>query len=149
MSMQMKNSCNFHHTFRVRFTETDPHNHVFNGVYYTYFDTAITEYFRNLNLLECLNMNSDKLFFVLKTSARYYHPVFFDDLIDVYVKTSHIGNTSLVFSLYVYCKDDDALKCEGEVVWVCTDAITQAKTPINVNIRNKILEFEDETIGNS
>ncbi|WP_333860880.1 acyl-CoA thioesterase [Clostridium sp.] len=138
----MKDQCKFHHTFRVRFTETDPHNHVFNGVYYTYFDTAITEYFRSLKLLDCLNMNSNSLFFVLKTSARYYQPVMFDDLIDVYVKTSHMGNSSLTFNLYVYCKNDDSLKCEGEVVWVFTDAVTQTKKSIDNNIRDVISNFE-------
>jgi acyl-CoA thioesterase FadM len=66
----------------------------------------------------------------------------FDDLIDVYVKTSHMGNSSLTFNLYVYCKNDDSLKCEGEVVWVFTDAVTQTKKSIDNNIRDVISNFE-------
>mgnify|MGYP001822445374 FL=1 len=36
----------FSHRFRVRYSEIDGQGIVFNAHYLTYFDTAITEYFR-------------------------------------------------------------------------------------------------------
>lgn len=38
----------FHFPFRVRYSEVDAQAVVFNAHYLTYFDTAITEYFRAL-----------------------------------------------------------------------------------------------------
>jgi hypothetical protein len=38
----------FHHLFRVRYAEVDAQSVVFNAHYLTYFDTAITEYFRTI-----------------------------------------------------------------------------------------------------
>ena len=45
--MKKKDFC-FTHTFRVRYAEVDAQGIVFNAHYLTYFDCAITEYYRKL-----------------------------------------------------------------------------------------------------
>ncbi len=40
------------HALRVRWAEVDRQNIVFNGHYLTYFDVAITEYWRAIGALE-------------------------------------------------------------------------------------------------
>ena len=42
-----RNSYNFFYTFRVRYAEVDAQNS-FNAHYLTYFDCAITEYYRKI-----------------------------------------------------------------------------------------------------
>jgi acyl-CoA thioester hydrolase len=132
----MKTDFKFHHKFKVRFVEVDMHGHVFNGTYYTYFDTAVSEFLHHLNLDEIIKVdNTGCVFHVIKTSASYYAPVYFNDVIEVYVRISKIGITSLSFYLEIYRSAEDKLLTTGEVVWVNTNGKTRLKTPISPKIR--------------
>ena len=133
----------FYFPFRVRFCETDPHGHVFNGNYYIYFDVAISEYFRSLGLTEILTIQKQPyVFHVKKTMAEYFAPLYFDEEIFVYVKTNKLGNTSIVFSLAVYSKNRKPLIATGEVVWIYTNASTRKKQPLPSKIVEIINAFE-------
>jgi len=141
----MKIDFTFCHTFRVRFSEVDMHGHVFNAVYYTYFDTAISEYCRFLGLDEMIKIdNARSVFHVIKTAASYHYPIYFDDLIDIYVKISKIGVTSLTFSLEIYRPMEARLLTCGEVVWVNTDGRTRTKMPISQQIKDIIIASHTE-----
>ena len=133
----------FHFPFRVRFCETDPHGHVFNGNYYIYFDVAISEYFRLLGLKEILTIQEKPCaFYVKKTMAEYFAPIYFDEEIFVFVKTNKIGNTSIVFSLAVYSKNREPLLASGEVVWIYTNLSTGKKQALPSKMVEIINAFE-------
>ena len=42
----------FYYTFRIRYSEVDAQGIVFNAHYLTFFDTAMTEYLRNINIFQ-------------------------------------------------------------------------------------------------
>lgn len=140
-----KENFKFAFPFRVRFCETDPHGHVFNGNYYIYFDVAITEYFRLLDVKEILTIKEKPyVFHVKKTMAEYYSPSYFDEQILVYVKTKKIGNTSLVFSLAVYPLGGERLIATGEVIWVYTNTSTHQKELLPKELISVINNFEEK-----
>jgi acyl-CoA thioester hydrolase len=116
----------FYHELRVRWAEVDPQGIVFNGNYLTYFDVGITEYFRNLGLPYPEGFSkygSD--FFVKKASIEYHSPAIFDDLIQIYVRIGHIGNSSVQFLIEIG-KDTKHL-VSGEVIYVNVGTATNTE----------------------
>ena len=74
----------FYHSFRIRYSEVDAQGIVFNAHYLTYFDTAITEYFRNLPYdYRGQVERTGEDYHTVKTLVEYYAPISFDDEIDV------------------------------------------------------------------
>ncbi len=108
--------------FRVRYSETDMQGVVFNAHYLTYLDTAITEYVRWLAYdmdkhVEGLGQDVH----TVHADLDFFSPCRFDDELDVCVRVSKLGNTSLTFQAEIYLKGQDELKTSGRVVWVNAD----------------------------
>ncbi|MDC0651883.1 YbgC/FadM family acyl-CoA thioesterase, partial [Alphaproteobacteria bacterium] len=82
-----KSNFYFTYSFRVRYAEVDAQGIVFNAHYLTYFDCAITEYYRTIkyNYINDVKKNN-KDFHVIKTNINYKKPLLFDQLIDVCTK---------------------------------------------------------------
>jgi acyl-CoA thioester hydrolase len=121
------------HTLRVRYSECDPQSHVFNAHYFTYFDIALTELWRQA-IGSYTNMLDDGVDMVVaEATARYAAPARFDDVLDVSVTVVHLGTTSMVTEMAV--SRDDELLVEGRMVHVFVDARTKKKTEIPGNIR--------------
>ena len=121
----------FFFPFRVRYAETDAQGIVFNGNYLTYTDTAIYEYFRSLsfNFVEYVNQTGAD-FYTVRVEVDYLSPAHFDDEISAYVRTSHIGRSSLEFEVGIYQKDTDVEIVRAKVVWVNVDQ--KSKKPVQL-----------------
>jgi acyl-CoA thioester hydrolase len=121
------------HTLRVRYSECDPQNHVFNANYLTYFDIALTELWRQAigSYTAMLDAGVDMV--VAEATARYAKPATFDDVLDVSVTVVHLGTTSMVTEMAVSREED--LLVEGRMVHVFIDRDTKTKTEIPANIR--------------
>ncbi len=112
---------NFFHLFRVRYSEIDAQGIVFNAHYLTYFDTAITEFIREINFDYKALIASEGLdFYLVKSTLDYFKPAAFDQLIEVGVSIARIGRSSLTWELAIFRKDEDECLARGELVWVCT-----------------------------
>jgi acyl-CoA thioester hydrolase len=121
----------FFHPFRVRYSEIDGQGVLFNAHYLTYYDTAITEYFRALGYDQYADAKASGVdFHVVKALVEYKAPIRFDWELDVGVRVGRIGNSSLTFELAIFRKGEDAVLATGEVVWVNTDQTTHRPAPI-------------------
>jgi acyl-CoA thioester hydrolase len=126
----------FFHPFRVRYSEIDGQGVLFNAHYLTYYDTAITEYFRALGYDQYADAKASGVdFHVVKALVEYKAPIRFDWELDVGVRVGRIGNSSLTFELAIFRKGEDAVLATGEVVWVNTDQTTHRPAPIPVATR--------------
>ena len=135
----------FSFPFRVRYSEVDGQKIVFNAHYLTYFDTAITEYFRALAydyMGQVDRIGED--FHTVKTLVEYRKPISFDQEIDVLVRTSRMGRSSLTFDLQIYPKGVDDMLASGEVVWVNTDQRTHRSVPVPAELVERLVAFEGE-----
>ena len=110
---------------RVRWAEIDLQKIVFNGHYLMYFDTAITGYWRALALpyVQTLEYLGGDLL-VRKATLEYHGSARLDDLLDIGVRSTRIGNSSLVFAMAVFRNDE--LLVSGELVYVFADPATQS-----------------------
>jgi acyl-CoA thioester hydrolase len=117
---------------RVRYSEIDAQGVVFNGNYLAYFDTAITEYIRALPYR--YGLGGDKAagtdFHIVKATVEYKAPIRFDDDIEVGVRTSRLGRTSIVYRLAIFPKGGEAVLSTGEVIWVNTDVKAMKSAPL-------------------
>ena len=108
----------FFHPFRVRYPEIDGQGVVFNAHYLTYFDTSITEYFRVLGYDQYADARKTGIdFHVVKSLIEYRAPVLFDQKIEVGVRVTRIGNSSLVFELAIFLEAATDVFVTGEIVW--------------------------------
>ena len=139
-----RNLYNFFYTLRVRYAEVDAQGIVFNSHYLTYFDCAITEYYRKIKYNYISEVKkSKKDFHVIKTTIEYKKPISFDQIIDLGVKVSKIGNTSLTFNISIYPNRKHILLAEGNIIQVYTDQIKKCSTPLSKSFVKKIRKFEN------
>jgi len=117
---------------RVRYAEIDGQGVVFNAVYLTYFDTAITDYLRALPYTYGLGGDTaaGTDFHIVKSIVEYKAPIRFDAEIEVGVRTAKLGRTSIVFALAIFPKGGDAVLSTGEVIWVNTDLKAHKAAPL-------------------
>ena len=124
--------------FRIRYSEIDGQNIVFNAHYLTYFDTAITEYMRWLDYHYAAEVKKTGLdFHTVKTVVEYKAPIYFDEEIEVGCTIARIGRSSLVFQFAIFGKTGD-LRATGEVIWVFTDQRTRETVPVPDKLRDAV-----------
>lgn len=126
---------------RVRWAETDLQGIVFNGHYLTYFDVAITEYWRAIGLpypAAFAGIGVDV--FAVKSTVEYLAPARYDEVIEVGCRAARLGRSSIGFALAIW--RDDALITRGEVVYVCADPVARRSMPIPAPLRRAIETYE-------
>ncbi|WP_028392153.1 acyl-CoA thioesterase [Bacillus cihuensis] len=89
-------SFQFKHRVKVRFSETDMFGHVNNSVPFTYFEVARIEYFKRIGFMQYwLGEGAKEIPVVADLQCDFVEQLFFDDDIDVHVKATRIGNSSV------------------------------------------------------
>jgi len=132
----------------VRYAEVDQQKVVFNAHYLTWFDTAITEYFRVLpyDYMGQVTQTGED-FHTVRTLVEYKEPIYFDEDIEVYVRVSRLGRASLTFALEIHSQGQEDLRASGNVVWVNTDQGTHRSSPVPVALVECINAFERAARG--
>jgi len=143
-----KSDYKFFFPFRVRYAETDAQGIVFYAHYLTYFDTAISEYLRDLpfNYIEHVKQTGTD-FHVVKAMIEFFTPSHFDDDIEVYVRTEKIGRSSLTFLIEIFPKNEETPLVKGEVVWVNTDQKAKKSAPLPEELVVMLRDREGNTIN--
>lgn len=122
---------------RVAWGELDAFNHLNNVVYYRYSESA------RIGYLEAMGLFSDDIQVVLaQSSCQYLRPVTFPDTLYIGVRTTKIGNTSMVTAYEYYSVSQQALVATGEAVLVRLDAQTQQKRAWSEQERQRISQFD-------
>ena len=134
-------------SFRVRYSEVDGQRIVFNAHYLTYYDTAITEYFRALpyNYMDQVEQTGED-YHTVRTLVEYQKPIEFDEDIEVLVRTSRLGRSSLTFLLEIHPKGAEDLRATGEVVWVNTDQGTHKSAAVPQELVDKLVSLEGDNL---
>lgn len=138
----------FCYPVRVRYSEIDGQRIVFNAHYLTYFDTAITEYFRWLPFDYTTYVSDEGFdFHTVRTVVEYKKPIFFDEEIEVCVRVARISRASLLFLIEIFGKNDrEILRTKGEVVWVHVNSGNSKSAGLPVHLTSLIRQ-RGEDIG--
>jgi acyl-CoA thioester hydrolase len=108
----------FRFRFRVRYSECDAQQVVFNARYADYADLAVTEFMRTVagSYTELLARGLD--FQVAKLILEWQAPARFDEVIEARLRTLKLGNTSFVLEQNMVRVADGAQLCRVEAVHV-------------------------------
>jgi acyl-CoA thioester hydrolase len=129
---------------RVGFSDTDAQGIVYYGRYLPYFDSARVEYHRHLDMLET-RVNGRE--FVMRANTLEYHaPARFDDLIEVFVRVSRIGRTSVTYECAAYRVGDDVLMVTAQQTLVLVDLERRRAAEIPSSYREQVAAFEGEDL---
>jgi YbgC/YbaW family acyl-CoA thioester hydrolase len=131
----------FFHRLRVRWAEVDMQKIVFNAHYLMYFDTAIADYWRALALPYQTTMDGlQGDLYVVKATVEFHASARVDDQIEVAMKCSRIGNSSMTFTGAIFRGDQHLIS--GEIVYVFADPATQTSRPVPPALRDILLGYE-------
>jgi acyl-CoA thioester hydrolase len=129
------------HRLRVRWSEVDPQNIVFNPNYLVYFDVAAGEYWRELGFTYPEGMTTLGVdTFVASAKIDFHRSARYDDEIDVCARTTRLGRTSMRLALEIHRGDEHLVT--GELIYVTADPKTQKPIPIPDTLRTAIIQYE-------
>jgi acyl-CoA thioester hydrolase len=126
---------------RVRWAEVDMQKIVFNAHYLTYIDTAIAEYWREIELpyphgyVE--RYGSD--IFLRKATVEYLGPARYDDELAVCCRVAKLGRSSMTFHFEIYRGAE--MLISAELVYVNADASMKA-VPLPDDVRERVSRYE-------
>ena len=129
---------------RVGFSDTDAQGIVYYGRYLPYFDGARVEYHRHLGLLERERREHELV--MRANTIEYLAPAQFDDLVEVFIRVSRIGRTSVAYEFAAYKVENDVLMVTAQQTLVLVDLDERKACPIPDWYRVAIGDFEGEDL---
>ncbi|PKB70776.1 MAG: hypothetical protein BZY87_09670 [SAR202 cluster bacterium Io17-Chloro-G6] len=139
-----KTDFRFKTSVRVRWMECDAQGIVYNGAYLGYLEIGQAEYYRNLGFAIYIIPKSGYFdFAVVKSTLEFKAPAKVDEVIELYVRVSNIGNTSLTLNMEIYPEGRDRLLTAIEAIYVGYDAATESTKRVPDDIRRLVARFEE------
>ncbi|MNM96794.1 Acyl-CoA thioester hydrolase YbgC [compost metagenome] len=139
-SVPQRSEFGFFHGLRVRWSEVDPQGIVFNGNYLTYADVATTEYYRHLEIsypADLLRSGGD--LFAVKNTLEYLAPARYDDWLELGVRVSRLGRSSMTFEVAIWCEEQALTRIE--LIYAYADEQRRSQ-PLPEWLRTRIESFE-------
>ena len=137
----------FFYPWRVRYSEVDPQQIVFNSRYLEYADAAGTEYFRELgfsplDLPAAHNLNM----VVAHTEIDYLSPARLDDLLHVFVRTAKLGGTSFTTQFEIRRAADGEILTRIVIKYVNLDESTGRSMSLPESFRRAVAAYEKQPV---
>jgi len=129
---------------RVSFSDTDAQGVVYYGRYLPYFDNARLEYHRHLGLQGY--WQGEREFVMRSLEVTYEAPARFDELLDVHVRITRIGRSSVAVEGAAYRVDDDRLMCTARMTLVLVEVATRRPALVPGDYRRAIAAFERDGV---
>jgi acyl-CoA thioester hydrolase len=127
----------YHTRIKVRFCETDLSGHVNNTSYLVYFEQARVEYLHHLKIVD-----ENLMIFTADIWCHYHSEAYFFEELEVGVRTSRMGNSSLDLEYAILSARDSRLVATGAGTIVFMDKQTKKPTKIEDRFRKAIEEYE-------
>ena len=105
--------------YPTRWNDNDMFGHVNNTIYYSAMDNASTYWFREVAGLD--PFSSEWIAVLVSSSCRFVESAVWPDVIEVGMRSKHLGTTSLSWEFGLFRQSDGALLATGEFVHVIID----------------------------
>jgi acyl-CoA thioester hydrolase len=125
---------------RIGFSDTDAQGIVYYGRYLPYFDAARVEYHRHLHLLNTTDFDTGLV--MRASNIEYLAPARFDDLVEVFIRVSRIGRTSVTYEMAAYLVETDELMVTANQALVLVDLAERKACAIPDEFRERMRAFE-------
>lgn len=134
--MSSRDAFAFFHPMRVRWGDADAQGVVFYPRYFDYFDVAMTEYMRRMGFEGSVLGE----FLTVHAEADYRGSARWDDEIEVGVRCTRLGRSSMTLAFGVFRGGD--ILTEGENTYVHVDPEAHTSEPLPEELVESILGFE-------
>ena len=124
----------FRYYLRVRYGECDAQKVVFNARYAEYVDLATAEFLRALATGEQL-FSGELDFQLVRQTVEWKAPARFDQVLEISVLATSLGNTSFTLVAAFRIAGHDRLIATAETVYVLVQQHTLNKTPLPPDLR--------------
>ena len=120
----------------TRWRDNDMYGHMNNVVFYEYVDTAV-----NMWLIENAGLdipNGEVVGLVVETSCTFHAPLGFPEPLDVGLRVSRIGNSSVTFEIGLFDASETQAAAEARFTHVYVDAKTRRPVPLPKAFRSAL-----------
>lgn len=131
-------------TLEVRFGDTDMFGHVNNAKFLTYMEHARLLYFEDV--IGGDRKAGKESVILAEVTCTYELPLFFKDVVDVWVRVARLGNKSFDQE-YQLIRQDGALAATGYAVLVAYDYHEGQAIPIPDAWRERVVAYEPALDG--
>ena len=104
-----------------RWADMDAYGHVNNAVFYSYIDTAVTEY-----LVRVGGHDKDvapAIGLVVESGCRYFKPLAFPQVIDCGLRVTKLGRSSVRYEVGMFAEGDGEIAALGFFVHVFVERV--------------------------
>ena len=135
--MSLKENTAYISKLKVRYSEVDRQNIVYNSHYLTYYDISLSEMLDSLFDQEEYIKETNNEFHTVAAQLNFKNPARLNDEISIYTAIKKIGNSSITFAQEIYRDGSDELINEAEIIWVNTnqDEMKPASIPEDLKIK--------------
>ena len=124
--------------FAVRFRDIDVLGHVNNASYFTYMESARTEFWLKVfGGKDLYDLN----FIVVHAECDFKKPAHFGDHIEVGLRTSSIGKSSFVWDYEIKNSESSELFAVGKTIQVFYDHKEKKSKPVPPEVREKLISW--------
>ncbi len=132
----------FSYAIEVRYGDLDAQGHVNNAKFLTFMEAARFKYFERLGMVR-KGMNWDDLGVIIaEVQCTYRAPVTYPETLQVYLRTSEIGNKSFAFEYRLERASDGVLAATGRSVQVAYDYPSEQTMRVPDEWRERIRALE-------
>ena len=97
------------------------------------FDTTINGFLLKNNLLSI--KNSKNIYLVVKTSCTYFEQISYPERVDVGIRISKLGNSSLIYKIGIFRKNSYFASASGKFVHV--NVLKRDCKPISIDLKSR------------
>lgn len=120
----------------TRWMDNDSYRHMNNTTYYSFFDTIVNQYLIENGALDV--EKSEVIGLVAETMCRYFRSVGFPSRLDVGLRASHIGSSSVRYEVALFRDDDNEASAQGHFVHVYVDRASGRPVPIPEKLKSVV-----------
>tara|TARA_Y100000590_G_scaffold402751_1_gene488760 strand:- start:628 stop:1086 length:459 start_codon:yes stop_codon:yes gene_type:complete len=134
---------NFNFKIRVRWSEVDPQEIVFNAKYLEYGEITVSEYYRNLGI-KLYNQKSREYFdtALVKSTIEFKQSAKVEDILHIFSRITKIGKTSITQEIEIYNANTEEHLTSIELIYVDYDSSIGKSRVVPDKIRSLIEDFE-------
>lgn len=123
-------------SIQSRWNDMDKYGHVNNMVYYSYFDTVVTDYIVRLGRLD--TDRSPVVGLVVESHCNYHRPIAFPVIVECGLRVGRLGRSSVRYEIGVFTKGDEQIAADGHFIHVYVDRQTMRPAPVPSPLREAL-----------
>ena len=130
---------------RVHYADTDAQQVVYYGSYSRFLEAGRQEYWRRLGIrLHELGMQEGAFLSIVEFICRYFQPAYYDDVLDVYVRTPELRRSSFDLDSLVVRRKDTVPVAAARTTFVFVDNKDWKSIEMPSWFRTAVEQFEHQ-----